>query len=195
MSEQIDKSRLYLSKIETKREDLAELMGYLSEDFPRGHAHPHFIIRSALKRGVLKGVYLTDGEEHFAYCLFQDVPALKALYIMYIAVRADYRSAGLGGFFLDKIGDLAQVGIFLEVEDPETPKDYEQEHEIRRRRIGFYERGGYHLVKDFKFTDNGSPMLLMTNADFAGVDWLKIYHKAHNRFYSLPLGPLVIKKF
>lgn len=194
MMETIDKNKLYLRKIKTKKDDLRVLMDYLKEDFPKVHAHPHFIIRSALKRGVLKGVTLSDGERHFAYCLFQEVPEIKALYIMYIAVRAEYRSAGLGGFFLDKLGELAQRGIFLEVEDPQMEMEYDQEHEIRRRRIDFYKRGGYHLVPDFKFTDEGVPMLLMTNADFAGVDWLKIYHKVRNRFYNLPLGPLVIRK-
>lgn len=66
-------------------------------------------------------------------------------YIEHFAIDSSARNCGLGGRALDMFTTkLRDKGVVLEVE-PET------DGELARRRIGFYQRHGFELIKDFKY--------------------------------------------
>ncbi len=84
-------------------------------------------------------------EYHFAAILNADeVVGLMAwwsfdslVYIEHFAIMENYRSHGYGKEYLGDFVSHSEKPILLEVEPPTE--------EIRRRRIGFYERLGFHL--------------------------------------------------
>lgn len=59
------------------------------------------------------------------------------LFVEHFAVAPPLRGKGVGSEMLSALKEKAKTPIVLEVELPET--------EIARRRIGFYERSGFHL--------------------------------------------------
>ena len=59
------------------------------------------------------------------------------LFVEHFAVAPPLRGKGMGSKMLSALKEKAKTPIVLEVELPET--------EIARRRIGFYERSGFHL--------------------------------------------------
>jgi len=58
-------------------------------------------------------------------------------YIENIAVSPDIRGGGIGKRLMDRFLSLSDTPVVLEVEPPEN--------ELQQRRIGFYERLGFHL--------------------------------------------------
>lgn len=61
----------------------------------------------------------------------------KFAFIEHFAVNPVYRNGGLGSGLLQRLSEMLQKSICLEVEPPET--------ELARRRIGFYERNHFFL--------------------------------------------------
>ena len=82
-------------------------------------------------------------------------------FVEHLAVDGSLRGGGIGGLFLDALTSSEGKPVVLEVEPPE-------QSEMARRRIGFYQRHGFHLCTQpyfqpplqpqFPFT----PLLLMT---------------------------------
>jgi len=82
-------------------------------------------------------------------------------FIEHIAVNPNFRNEGIGGEFLQDVLNKFSVPVILEVEPPET--------DVAFRRIGFYERSGFHL-NDYSYTQppiaagkNPIPLLLMSS--------------------------------
>ena len=63
-------------------------------------------------------------------------------FIEHFAVSSSYRNGGIGAFILQEVKKLLSCMICLEVELPEE--------EMAKRRIGFYERNGFHY-NDYEY--------------------------------------------
>lgn len=80
-------------------------------------------------------------------------------YIEHFAISPDFRNGGYGKKVLEYINEHIAHPIVLEVELPEN--------EMSKRRIGFYERIGYELIKEeyfqppYRKQDSNLPMFLM----------------------------------
>ena len=61
----------------------------------------------------------------------------ELVFLEHFAMHPDYRGRGLGAKMLQAVWDNWQKPMILEVEPPKN--------EIQRRRIGFYQRNGFHL--------------------------------------------------
>ncbi|WP_166246526.1 GNAT family N-acetyltransferase [Paenibacillus turpanensis] len=184
--------KLKLQQVPINHSQLSQLFDFVRKDFPFMTHIPFFIIRRAMKRGVLHGVYLTDGEIVYGYAIYQVEPLLNMMHVLYLAIRAEYRSLGLGGALMGRLQELAKNGLLLEVEDPEAAKDYE-EITVRTRRISFYERNGLALQSESRLSHFGYPILIMTNKTSTGMDWLSYSRQLYNRAYGFPLANFVIK--
>jgi GNAT superfamily N-acetyltransferase len=111
--------------------------------FPQEGRKSDAIIRRMFQRGIAQLHTASSGEAMIGMAITGIDRDIEALLIDYLAVRTDYRSKGLGGLFLNYIRNWAQTdagcrGIFIEVEA--------EPGEANLRRIGFWERYGFHLT-------------------------------------------------
>ncbi|MED1739843.1 GNAT family N-acetyltransferase [Bacillus swezeyi] len=185
---------IYLQKVPIN--NLQTLFNYVYMDFSflKG-TFPSRIINSAIKKGILHPVYLTNGSDIFGYALYQDVPKLNCIHVLFLAVLPEYRSTGLGSVLLARLNGIAENGLILEVEDPETAKS-EEELAIQTRRITFYQRNDFHLIDDVKFSHFGYAIRVMTNFNPPNQDWLKFHRNLYNRVYRIcgvPLSTFTLK--
>lgn len=184
---------LKLQQIPLDRHHMSQLFDFVRKDFPFLTHIPFFIIRRAMKRGVLYGAYLTEGETIYGYAIYQIEPSLNVMHVLYLAIRAEYRSLGLGGALMERLQGLAMNGLILEVEDPAgAAKDHEEFTE-RTRRISFYERNGLALQPELRLSHFGYPIRIMTNKPLPVLDWLRYCRLLYNRVYVIPLANFVIK--
>ncbi len=111
----------------------------------------------------LYGVLQEDGTI-IAFAAIWDLE--EVAFLEHLAVNPDCRNGGIGGRFLQSLIETLQKPICLEVELPDN--------DLARRRIGFYERNGFHL-NEYDYTQpamsegrNEIPLLLMTSGN--GLD-------------------------
>ncbi|MDQ0224383.1 GNAT family N-acetyltransferase [Metabacillus niabensis] len=187
------KENLILQKITVNNYEINELFNYLNQDFKSFERLPLFIIRSALKKGILNAVYLTDGQQVYGYAIYQTVPTYKWLHVLYLAILPEHRSLGLGSTIIKLLNELTDKGIILEVEAPEAGKN-EEDSTTRKRRVQFYERNGFNLNPDMNLKNFGYHIKMMSNINLLPeINWLEFYRVLYNRVYGLPLGSLFIK--
>lgn len=146
---------------------VGELEGLYTEallrDFPKAELKPKELFHELLQRDCYKGFSMEDenGErEAYALCLQGE----HALLIDYLAVEPALRGSGKG---TEAIGLIREEypsvqSIYLEVEPIRTARN-EEETEIRRRRIRFYERLGFSMT-EYSISLFGVEFDLMSNA-------------------------------
>ncbi|MCY8235434.1 MULTISPECIES: GNAT family N-acetyltransferase [Priestia] len=188
---------IYLQEVPIDKSNLRRLFDYAYIDFPfLKDTFPSKIVKSAIKKGVLHPVYLTNGSEVYGYALYQNVPELKCIHVLFLAILPPHRSSGLGSVLLERLKQLSGNGLILEVEDPETT-DSDAELSIRTRRIHFYERNGFHLIPDVKLSHFGYAIQIMTDFNHPNQNWLLFHRKLYNRvyrIYGVPLSTFSLKK-
>ncbi|MFD1414377.1 GNAT family N-acetyltransferase [Oceanobacillus jeddahense] len=189
----MQKKKLYLETIDPTTIHIKVLYNYLKEDFERIELLPRFVLKRNLKKGFMKAVYLTDGQEKYGYAIYQQVDVFGGIFISYLAVRSKFRANGLGSELMQQLKDLSANGILLEVEDPEAAKG-EQDYANRLRRIQFYERNGLHLNPNIKINSFFVPLRMMNNAERTDVYDITFYQKLYNRIWGLPLGSFFVKE-
>uniref|UniRef100_UPI004056F5B2 hypothetical protein n=1 Tax=Acetatifactor sp. TaxID=1872090 RepID=UPI004056F5B2 len=84
------------------------------------------------------------------YALFLTVPGTDAVLLDYYAILEEYRSLGLGSFFLQEMKkyfkDSSEIqGILIETEDPAFAAD-QADALLRNRRNAFYHKNGAFLT-------------------------------------------------
>lgn len=113
----------------------------LKRDFPADELKPWSVIRRCMKSGAYRclGLYREDRLLGYAFFVLYHRSAL----LDYFAVLPEYRSEGLGSFFLQKLPEHLEGNprILAEAETPEAAET-EEEKETRNRRIAFYLRNG-----------------------------------------------------
>lgn len=185
------KGHLFLKEIQVNKPNITRLFNYLNQYFVFMERLPLFVIRSALKKGILKAVYLTDENQIYGYAIYQTVPKYNWLHILYLAILQEHRSSGLGSTFIKLLNNLTDKGIILEVEAPDGGKN-EEDLIMRKRRILFYERNGFHLNPNMNLKNFGYPIRMMSNVGLPELNWLTFYRELYSRVYGLPIAPLII---
>jgi len=183
---------LKLQQVSLDRNHINKLFDLVKKDFGFLEHIPFFIIHRAMKKDILYGVYLTDGEVIYGYAIYQIEPSLNVMHVLYLAIRAEYRSLGLGGVLIERLQEHEKIGLILEVEDPDAVTD-KKEATVRSRRISFYVRNGLALQPDLRLSHFGYPLLVMTNEQYPGLDWLHYSRLLYNRIYGISLANIVIK--
>ena len=116
-------------------------------DFAADELKPLAMIYEMYDRGIYAGYGLYEGAELLGYALFV-VGDYPCALLDYLAICRGCRNVGLGTTFLTGLREVlaaegkAPAGIVLESERPEAGKD-EADRELRRHRLGFYERNGF----------------------------------------------------
>lgn len=136
---------------------------HMKEDFPPSELRPYFSMKRLMESGNYRCFGYDDGTGLLAYALFA-VKGSAAL-LDYYAVSPELRGQGVGQKFLGGLRDVsAEMGVpyvLIEVESVESAET-EEEREVRRRRIRFYEHCGCRMsrVKSFLFGVEYSIMYL-----------------------------------
>lgn len=115
--------------------------------FPSGELRPISNLRGLLSRGGYEGlgIFRENHEQPLGYAFFLHVPGEDTLLLDFYAILEEYRSLGLGSFFLQEMKGHYRCfsGILLETEDPECAAN-DEELSIRSRRNAFYYKNGAH---------------------------------------------------
>jgi GNAT superfamily N-acetyltransferase len=116
------------------------------ESFPVAEREPLYVIKNSLSSGGLAMRAASDGRT-VGFATAQMLPRVPAVFLVYLAVRADARNNGLGGALLEALVAEshrtlpAGLGLVWEV-DRESEATDDSERERRRRRIAFFRRHG-----------------------------------------------------
>lgn len=125
--------------------ELAEVFHkHMIQDFPADELKPLEALQALQKKGVYRCYGFYDENQLVAYALLVQQPQGSYLLLDYLAVCAPFRSHGYGSQCLQLLKEACREqyhGLLAELERPEMTEDT-GEKEIRRRRIGFYERNG-----------------------------------------------------
>ncbi|MFD1065614.1 GNAT family N-acetyltransferase [Oceanobacillus locisalsi] len=190
----MQQKKYYLETVNPTNINSKVLHNYLLQDFDRIELLPRFVLNRNLKKGVMKAVYLTDGQEKYGYAIYQQVAAFDGIFISYLAVRSKHRGSGLGSELMRQLKSLSANGILLEVEDPDKAKG-EQDYTNRLRRIQFYERNGLHLNPNIKINSFFVPLRMMSNVDKIDDYDITFYRQLYNRIWRWPLGSVFVRKY
>lgn len=137
------------------------LYGIIEESFPYEERRDREDERREIKRKEFNFCRLVSGKETVGIAAYWSLK--KYIFLEHLAIKKSERGKGYGAVFLNKLGELSDKPIILEVEPPEKS-------EVARKRIGFYERNGYILneKKDYEQPSyhggKGVHLLLMSSA-------------------------------
>lgn len=159
-----------------------EVYAIMEEAFPYAERRSKEEQRQLLKRKEyeLYG-WFVDGEL-WAFLAAWDLGKIR--FGEHLATRCDKRNSGVGKELFQAYEAQKQTPLVFEVELPET--------EMAKRRIGFYERLGYHLYQDVEYYQgpfHGEthclPLRLMMNrADCNKADLDEIIHLIYKHVYG-----------
>lgn len=119
----------------------------MQSDFPAAEIKPFSKIARLYQEGLYCAYGLYDDTDLVGYAFFCTAPGAKYMLLDYLAVSAQCRNKGYGGQFLTLLqNELAAYDYILLEADNDAFADTPAEAEIRRRRLGFYQRTGATLT-------------------------------------------------
>lgn len=132
----------------------------LEEDFPSNERPNLPAMHRHLQEGLQEIWVMTDGLQDAAYAVCAQANGI--VLVTLLAVYPDRRGGGVGSALLALLqGHYAgQRAIVLEVEDPKDAQD-EADRLTRTKRIAFYERNGYRMLRGYDHNSFGVHLLLM----------------------------------
>lgn len=145
------------------------------------------------------GALCADELVGFATIVPNIVPSIHLL--EYLAIASSARNGGLGGVLFDHVMRELDADVLLEVESDDECAEHE--HDLRQRRIRFYERHGARIVEGITCRapcmdgDGVLPMKLMWwsaqhHPSPTGKNLIACVLGLYTRVYDLPLDhPLV----
>jgi GNAT superfamily N-acetyltransferase len=120
-------------------------VNHLRKDFPRSERKPFSRIRSAMQKGEYScyGAWTGDELAGYAFLAYYRLGESRIGLLDYFAVLSDRRGQGLGSEILRRLSPdrLSLSCILIETEKIMAGLD-DEEREIRKRRVCFYERAG-----------------------------------------------------
>ena len=135
---------------------------YIVKDFPIGERSSlnNFKKRIASKNEEVF-IFLEEGIEK-AYIIIANLDN-NFILVSFLAVFEQYRGEGIGTKLLEEIKEKfkEKKGIILEVESPEDAIS-EKDRIIREKRIKFYEKSNYQMLKNTKIFFGNSSFNIMT---------------------------------
>lgn len=115
----------------------------LVADFPKSELKPLRGMLNLMDRGVYDPLLVTEGEETVGYAMVWLPTDRNGALLEYFGVLRGKRNNGLGSRILDLL--TQRYGqLFGEAEAPTSTDP--AENDLRRRRIGFYERNGFRVL-------------------------------------------------
>lgn len=160
-------SGLFIRKMEIA--ELEEFYIRIVNDFAVGEYPPQPVLSKQLRQGIQQGFVLHNGSENLGYSICASSNVNNCTLITLFATFEEYRGQGLGSAFLSELIKIfsQKQAVLVEVERPElavTPA----ERENRLRRIAFYEREGFQLIKGIDYCIWDIPMYLMVMPIISG---------------------------
>ncbi len=154
-----------MSKYYIRHMELNELKTFyerIVRDFAQGEYSPYEIIYQHLKNGLQKALIFCEGERDLAYSVCTDDHDNHYVLISLLAVFKQDRGQGIGSAFIKQLSLMYKnkKALIVEVERPDEAKTQE-EGNSRRRRIEFYEKAGFYLIKGVDYSIWDIPMHLM----------------------------------
>lgn len=152
-------------------EEFSGLYARMERDFPRNERPGRLQLKGLLDRGACHALGLYRDGAFAGYALYaRQGPDIL---ITFLAIEPEMRGAGCGSALLNLLSERFQDAacLILEVEHPNFAQD-EAERQTRLRRIAFYERAGFRLMRDIRYSAFGVQMLLMARAmgqDFSAI--------------------------
>lgn len=115
----------------------------ITADFPKAELKPLRVMLRLMDMGCYDPLLATENGEAVGYAMVWLPPDRQGGLLEYLGVLRGKRSGGLGAQILallyDRYGQL-----FGEAEKPDSTDP--AENDLRRRRIGFYERNGFRVL-------------------------------------------------
>ena len=122
---------------------------HIVRDFPKSE-RPNL---EGFRKRILKNkeevyIFEEDGIEK-GYCIIKQLQ--EYILVAFLAVYTEYRGKGIGTKILKEVQEKYsnKKGILLEVENPEFAKN-DKEKNIQEKRIKFYEKSNFEIVKNLK---------------------------------------------
>jgi len=111
--------------------------------FPECERKSYKVLEKTYDKGILKVLKIMDKDEFIGFIITDSLANNKCLLLDYFAILPKYQNRGYGTAALKllKQNSMEYYGIFIEVDKPGKGKN-EEENNLRRRRIEFYERLG-----------------------------------------------------
>lgn len=145
-----------------KTSDLKYVFGLIEQDFIPGEYAPYETILRQLENNEIDGFIYEYYGAFAAYALCIPSRSNGFVLLSLLAVERKLRGQGIGAAFLTdiikKYGD--KEGIIVEVEKPEEAES-ESEKSKRIKRVRFYEKLGFRLIKGIDYKIWGIRMHLM----------------------------------
>ena len=130
-------------RLMTKEELTALYQNEMVIDFPKAELKPLHAMLRLMDMGRYDPLLVLDGEKPIGYALAWLPEDRAGALLEYFGVLRGLRNDGLGTKILALL--LERYGqIFGEAEKPNS--DDPAENDLRRRRIGFYERNGFRVL-------------------------------------------------
>lgn len=127
----------------TKAELTALYREHLTADFPKSELKPLKGMLNLMDHGVYDPLLVTENGQPVGYAMLWLPHDRQGALLEYFGVIRGLRNAGRGaqilGLLAERYGQL-----FCEAEAPTS--ELPDENELRRRRIGFYERCGFRVL-------------------------------------------------
>jgi GNAT superfamily N-acetyltransferase len=176
--------------------ELESFFKHIERDFPPGEYSPYDIVYRQLENENQEALVFSDGEHDLAYAVCAVNHDNNYVLISLFAVFEKYRTRGIGSAFIlalkRKYEDMQ--GLIAEVERPELSNTHKA-FDICTRRISFYERAGFYLIKGIDYSIWDVPMHLLAlplKADKETIDH-EIGQIMH-QIYLLLMGDRFINK-
>jgi ribosomal protein S18 acetylase RimI-like enzyme len=127
----------------TKAELTALYRDHLLSDFPKSELKPLKGMLNLMDHGVYDPLLVTDNGQPVGYALLWLPHDRRGALLEYFGVLRGLRNNGLGARILDLLTERYGQ-LFGEAEAPTSADP--AENDLRRRRIGFYERCGFRVL-------------------------------------------------
>lgn len=112
-------------------------------DFPKSELKPLGAMLRLLEMGQYDPLVVVEGGETVGYAMMWLPKSRQGALLEYLGVLRGKRSAGLGARILPLLSQRYGQ-LFGEAEAPTS--DDEGENQLRRRRLGFYQRNGFRVL-------------------------------------------------
>lgn len=138
--------------------DFDKVFHIMEQSFPEDEYRPYEEQEALLKNPAYHIYTINDNADIKAFVAIWEFDEI--IFIEHLAVNPEFRNEGLGSLILQELIKRLNKLICLEVELPED--------EMKRRRIGFYERNGFYLNEydyvqpAFSKEKNPVPLKIMT---------------------------------